>query len=116
MKIIGHIYWKDTFLPQMTIHKRFRLFMEDFIPTVSQTYTRMLVAHPESPEGLIKVAGMGINGRTLLAVGPEGGWVDFEIDKFIEHSFLPISMGKRVLRTDTAVVSLMAQLMMLQAQ
>jgi RsmE family RNA methyltransferase len=50
-----------------------------------------------------------------LAVGPEGGWVDFEIDKFIEQSFVPISMGgERVLRTDTAVVALLSQLMLLQ--
>ncbi len=106
---------KDTFLPQLTVHQRFRPFVEDFIPTVAQTYTRMLVAHPDAREGLMKVTGMEISGRTLLAVGPEGGWVDFEIDRFIEHSFLPISMGNRVLRTDTAVVSLLAQLMILQA-
>ena len=49
-----------------------------------------------------------------MAVGPEGGWVDFEIDKFIEQSFVPISMGERVLRTDTAVVALLSQLMLLQ--
>jgi len=53
-------------------------------------------------------------GRKLLAVGPEGGWVDFEIDKFIEQDFVPISMGERVLRTDTAVVALLAQLMVLR--
>ena len=106
---------KDTFLPQLTVHKRFRPFVEDFIPTVAQTYTRMFVAHPEFSEGLMQVSGRGIKGRTLLAIGPEGGWVDFEIDKFIGQSFLPISMGSRVLRTDTAVVSLLAQLMMLRA-
>jgi len=105
---------KDTFLPQLTVHQRFRPFVEDFIPAIAQTYTRMLVAHPDAREGLMKVAGMGISGRTLLAVGPEGGWVDFEIDKFIEHSFLPINMGSRILRTDTAVVSLLAQLMLLR--
>ena len=106
---------KDTFLPQLTIHQRFRHFVEDYIPTVAGTYTRMLVAHPGAAEGLEKAAGMGISGRTLLAVGPEGGWVDFEIEKFIEQSFVPISLGSRILRTDTAVVSLLAQLMMLRA-
>ena len=74
----------------------------------------MLVAHPEAEESLKQVAGTGISGRTLLAVGPEGGWVDFEVEKFIGQSFVPVSMGSRVLRTDTAVVALLAQLMLLK--
>jgi RsmE family RNA methyltransferase len=106
---------KDTFLPQLSIHKRFRPFVEDYIPAIAKTYTRMLVAHPEAGDGLKQIAGTGKSGRTLLAVGPEGGWVDFEIEKFIEQSFVPISLGSRILRTDTAVVSLLAQLMMLRA-
>ena len=106
---------KDTYLPQVSIHERFRPFVEDFIPTIFKTYRRMLVAHPEAGENLKQVIGTEITGRSLLAVGPEGGWVDFEIEKFIEQSFVPISMGRRVLRTDTAVVALLAQLMVLKA-
>ena len=105
---------KDTRLPQVSIHKRFRPFVEDFIPTIANTYSRMLLAHPEAGNGLKQVLGTEISGRTLLAVGPEGGWVDFEIDKFVEQSFVPVSMGARVLRTDTAVVALLAQLMLLK--
>ena len=61
-----------------------------------------------------QTVGNEINGRVLLAVGPEGGWVDFEIQKFIEQAFIPVSMGSRVLRTDTAVVALLSQLMVLR--
>ena len=106
---------KDTYLPQVSIHERFRPFVEDFIPTISKSYRRMLVAHPEACETLEQGIGTGISGRSLLAVGPEGGWVDFEIEKFVEQSFMPISLGRRVLRTDTAVVALLAQLMVLRA-
>ena len=105
---------KDTFLPQLTIHNRFRPFVEDYIPTIAKTYTTMLVAHPETPEGLKQLTAMGMKGRTLMAVGPEGGWVNFEIEKFLVQSFVTISLGSRILRTDTAVVSLLAQLMMLR--
>ena len=107
---------KDTILPQVSIHERFRPFVEDFIPTIAKTYSRKLVAHPEAGEGLKQVAGTEMTGRTLLAVGPEGGWVDFEIEKFVEQSFVPVSMGARVLRTDTAVVALLAQLMLLRGE
>jgi 16S rRNA (uracil1498-N3)-methyltransferase len=107
---------KDTYLPQVSIHERFRPFVEDFIPTIAKTYSRMLVAHPEAGEGLKQIVGTEISGRTLLAVGPEGGWVDFEIEKFVEQSFVPASLGNRVLRTDTAVVTLLAQLMLLKGE
>jgi RsmE family RNA methyltransferase len=105
---------KDTILPQVSIHERFRPFVEDFIPTIAKTYSRKLVAHPEAGESLKQVTGTGMTGRTLLAVGPEGGWVDFEIEKFVEQSFVPVSMGARVLRTDAAVVALLAQLIVLR--
>jgi RsmE family RNA methyltransferase len=107
---------KDTILPQVSIHERFRPFVEDFIPSIAKTYSRKLVAHPEAGEGLMQAAGTEMTGRTLLAVGPEGGWVDFEIEKFVEQSFVPVSMGARVLRTDTAVVALLAQLMVLRGE
>ncbi len=107
---------KDTYLPQVSIHKRFKPFIEDFIPTVAGDYARMLVAHPDCRADLKEKVGNGIKGRSLLAVGPEGGWVDFEIEKFSKHSFVPVSLGSRILRTDTAVVALLAQLILLRGK
>ena len=46
--------------------------------------------------------------RTLLAIGPEGGWNDFELDLLEAHGFHRIGMGARTLRTDTACLALMA--------
>jgi 16S rRNA (uracil1498-N3)-methyltransferase len=104
---------KVTYLPQVSIHQRFRPFVEDFVPTIAKSYGRLLLAHPEAGEALKQVTGTEISGRTLLAVGPEGGWVDFEIEKFLGQSFVAVSIGDRVLRTDTAVVALLSQLMVL---
>ena len=106
---------KDTYLPQVSLHERFRPFVEDFVPTIARTYSRMLVAHPGAGGSLKQVAGIEMSGRTLLAVGPEGGWVDFEVEKFFEQSFVPVNLGSRVLRTDTAIVALLAQIMVLRA-
>jgi 16S rRNA (uracil1498-N3)-methyltransferase len=105
---------KDTFLPEVSIHKRFKPFLEDFLPSIAADYNRMLVAHPGNRMDLPVVTGNEVKGRTLLAVGPEGGWIDFEVEKFLAHSFVQVSLGKRVLRTDTAVVALLAQLMLLR--
>ena len=107
---------KDTRLPQVAIHKCFKPFIEDFIPTITGDYQRMLVAHPDGSADLKQRLESNSKGRTLFAVGPEGGWVDYEVEKFIEHSFVPVSLGRRVLRTDTAVVALLAQLMLLQGE
>ncbi len=48
------------------------------------------------------------NGRVLLAVGPEGGWVDYETQKFKEYGFSICNMGNRILKVDTAVIVLHA--------
>jgi 16S rRNA (uracil1498-N3)-methyltransferase len=107
---------KDTYLPQVTTHERFKPFIEDVIPNINSQYSLKLLAHPEAELDLRKTAGSRVTGRTLLAVGPEGGWVDYEVEKFLEQSFVPVSMGERVLRTDTAVVALLAQLMLLRKE
>ena len=47
--------------------------------------------------------------KILLAVGPEGGWEEpEELDRFQERNFQQITLGQRVLRSDCAVVSLLA--------
>ena len=47
----------------------------------------------------------------LLAIGPEGGWTDEEVSLLEEHGFARYSLGSRILRTDTATIALLAQLM-----
>ena len=47
--------------------------------------------------------------RVLLAVGPEGGWDEpDELDSLARHGFERVTLGERTLRTDVAVVSLLA--------
>ncbi|MEG4318818.1 MULTISPECIES: 16S rRNA (uracil(1498)-N(3))-methyltransferase [unclassified Microcoleus] len=37
-----------------------------------------------------------------IAVGPEGGWTDGEVERAIEFGFEPVSLGRRILRAVTA--------------
>jgi len=37
-----------------------------------------------------------------IAIGPEGGWTEAEIEQALAADFLPVSLGKRILRTITA--------------
>lgn len=47
----------------------------------------------------------GPDRRIHTAVGPEGGWTDFEINLLAENRWLPVSLGPRVLRTETAAIA-----------
>ncbi|KAK3268038.1 hypothetical protein CYMTET_23437 [Cymbomonas tetramitiformis] len=40
----------------------------------------------------------------LLAIGPEGGWVDFELQMLERAGFSLVGMGPRILRTDVATI------------
>ena len=41
----------------------------------------------------------------LLAVGPEGGWTDAEVDAARAAGFIAVTLGRRTLRADAVVVS-----------
>ena len=104
----------DTRLPQISIHQRFKPFIEDLLPKIAKEFPARLVAHPEAGSSLPELVKIPLQRKALLAIGPEGGWIDYEIDKFREQGFCPFSMGPRILRVDTAVISLLSQLDLLR--
>ncbi len=104
----------DTRLPENSIHQRFKPFVEDLLPEIGKDSHARLVAHPEATSFLPELIKIPLQEKVLLAIGPEGGWIDYEIDKFKEQGFRPFSMGPRILRVDTAVISLLSQLDLLR--
>jgi RsmE family RNA methyltransferase len=99
----------DTRVPEVFVYDRFKPFVEDVLPGRIKGYSHLLIAHPNSPNTL-KTVMMERPERVLLAVGPEGGWIDYEIDRFAECGFTAFSMGERILKVDTAVVALHGRL------
>jgi 16S rRNA (uracil1498-N3)-methyltransferase len=51
----------------------------------------------------------GIPGVVLL-VGPEGGWSRQEEQRAMEKDFTAVSLGKRVLRSETAALAALAMI------
>jgi 16S rRNA (uracil1498-N3)-methyltransferase len=99
----------DTRLPRVSIHRQFRVLIEDHLEPLSSEQLR-LVAHPGGRGSLHAVALAPHHQRTLLAIGPEGGWNAFELELLARHGFEPVSLGPRILRTDTACIALLARL------
>lgn len=99
----------DTQLPMVFFHKGFKSFIDDGIPHLKDEYTCMIVADPRFPYGFKeKVAEQP--GRILLAIGPEGGWIDYEIERMVQAGFKGVGIGTRILRVDTAVIALHSML------
>lgn len=95
----------DTMLPEVHLHRRFKPFIEDYFPTIASGYTCLLLGDPQGKNRLSEVA-FSRQGRIALAVGPEGGWVGYEVEKFMEQNFCGCTIGKRILKVDTAAIAL----------
>jgi 16S rRNA (uracil1498-N3)-methyltransferase len=93
----------DTRPPAITLAPRFRPFVEDVL---SVAEAEVLVADPRG-EARCPV---DVVGRTILVVGPEGGFVPFELEMFERIGATLVGLGPRVLRVETAVVALLGRL------
>ena len=96
-----------SILPTLETRRNFRKFVKEELDTLFPSSTR-IIAHPYDGTQTLKHS----NTQTLLlAIGPEGGWTDDEVVLLEEHGFARYSLGARILRTDTATIALLAQLM-----
>jgi 16S rRNA (uracil1498-N3)-methyltransferase len=98
---------RDTRLPRVSIHRQFKVLVEDELDRLFPAGAR-LVADPAATESPAAAARERAGERVLLAVGPEGGWNTFETALLTGRGFTPVSMGPRTLRTDTACIALLA--------
>ena len=98
---------RDTRLPAVSIHRQFKVLVEDQLDALVGQAAR-IVADPSATRGLSDVVRGAVEERVLLAVGPEGGWNAFELGLLETHGFLRGGMGSRILRSDTACVALLA--------
>jgi RsmE family RNA methyltransferase len=96
---------KDTVLPKIQLKPLFKPFIEDELSLFSKDSVR-LVAHP----GTDTACPVALNEPCTLVIGPEGGFTPYEVGKLEEQGFEAVHLGKRILRVETAVPSLIARL------
>lgn len=121
---------KDTVFPIVQFHKRFKPFVEDVLPGLLKD-REGIVADPSGEHFGTWHLALGTRGTidssreagvtgffpsaqcpvpSALVLGPEGGFIPFEITMFREAGCRIVSLGERILRVETAVVALLAKL------
>ncbi len=108
---------RDTRLPRVSIHRQFKVLIEDALDGLFGDGLRLVadaaatcqvsaaVSQGRRPEA---ESGAEADVRALVAIGPEGGWNAFELALLQAHGFQTVGMGPRTLRTDTACIALTA--------
>ncbi|MDY7091892.1 MAG: 16S rRNA (uracil(1498)-N(3))-methyltransferase [Acidobacteriota bacterium] len=95
----------DTMLPKLEVRRRFRPFVEDELPALAER-SSALVADPRGEEPCPR----GLAGEVTLAVGPEGGFIPFELELLERAGCRPVHLGERILRVETALPALVGRI------
>ncbi|MBE0575873.1 MAG: 16S rRNA (uracil(1498)-N(3))-methyltransferase [Desulfuromonadales bacterium] len=104
--ILGLEQARDTILPEVQLQPRFKPFVEDILPTIAAG-TCALAAHPVSSQP----CPANVQQAVTLAIGPEGGFTTYEIEKLVAAGLTSIHLGNRPLRVETAVPALIGRLL-----
>ena len=97
---------RDTRLPMVSIHRQLKVLVEDDLDGLTGERLR-IVGDPAAAAPVGSVVREQSADRVLLAVGPEGGWSDYELGLLGAHGFHRVGMGARPLRADTACIALL---------
>jgi RsmE family RNA methyltransferase len=103
--ILGLEQAGDTMLPVIRCHRLFTNFIRGEVPNLTARRTA-LVAHPQGG----RLTRSAVSGGIVLAIGPEGGFIEREIAAFCDAGFTVASFGPRILRVETALPFLAGQL------
>jgi RsmE family RNA methyltransferase len=103
--VLGLEQARDSVLPEVIIEKRFKSFVEDRLPALVEG-TLGLVGHP----GDFPPCPRAVEQPITLAIGPEGGWIPYEIELLRKSGLQPVQLGERILRVETAVTALLSRL------
>jgi RsmE family RNA methyltransferase len=103
--VLGLEQARDTVLPEVLLRPLFKPFVEDELQEMIKG-TLPLIAHPNTTAPCPR----DVKRTVTLAIGPEGGFIPYEIEKLIACEFTPIHMGERILSVETVVPALISRL------
>ena len=98
-----------THVPELHVHERLMSLLDSRFAERSANERRRVIAHPGAPPLEAATGGPPV----VLAIGPEGGWIDRELDTFVARGFTAASLGAPILRVEAAVAAALGQLLLL---
>jgi 16S rRNA (uracil1498-N3)-methyltransferase len=96
----------DTIAPKIEIYKRFKPFVEDVLPSLITAECPAYVAHPYAD---MKMP-FAIDHPCSIMIGPEGGFIPYEVDLLIKNGCQAVSLGNRIIRTETVISYVLGRL------
>lgn len=95
---------RDTVAPKVHQHRLFRPFVEDRLVEICAGRP-CWIAQMGAPKALLDTPAE----QALVMIGPEGGFVPFELDLAQAVIAEPVHLGERLLSVDTALTAVLAQ-------
>jgi 16S rRNA (uracil1498-N3)-methyltransferase len=95
---------RDTVLPLVHFHRRYRPFVEDQLPDLCGDRP-CWITDPGASRSLADTPAV----PAVVMIGPEGGFVPFEVELAQTVVAQPVHLGSRILSVDTALPSVLAQ-------
>jgi len=115
--IDGMSQGKNTYMPEISIHDKFKPFIESlnekYLPRNNPV--QKLLPDKESERIISDLYDKNIS-NTLIAIGPEGGWVPFEIDLMKSIGFEIFKLSNKTLRVEHAVTAVLSQIELVENQ
>ncbi len=96
----------DTVAPEIELYKRFKPFVEDILPGLIRTDGPAYVAHPYAKQAMP----FAIEHPCTIVIGPEGGFIPYEVDLLIKNGCQAVSLGNRIIRTETVIPYVLGRL------
>lgn len=101
-----------TQLPRVQFFPLFRPFVEDHLAKLILPQHRFC-AHPSAATSTAELR-LTKSAALALAIGPDGGFLPYEVAQLAQHGFLPVRLGPHPLRTESALSVLHGQMDLLR--
>ena len=103
----------DTISPFVEIHSSFKKFCNGYLASMKEKDSSLFLADTCVDSNNTVPVKEGLAAPIWVSIGPESGWSEAERKRFIEMGFLPVSLGIRTLRVETALAVMLGQLQLL---
>lgn len=107
---------KTTHVPEVSVHRRFVPYVQDVLKLrlAADPNRLLLVAHPSAEQAIERIQSHSCIQPTTVAVGPDGGFEEREVQSLVDLGGRVVNFGSAVLRSEVAVVAILSQLDLLR--